>query len=331
MTTVRELANLAGVSRSTVSRALTGALDVNPDTRARILELATRFQYRSNRPASATGVLTIGCIVPRISSLFFVGIIKGVVQAAFREMCHVIPLETRSIFDTTRLAISTLIEQRVAGILIASGHAAPIPREDIMRMWSAGIVPVSIDCPRTDIPIDTVQTDWPQFAELIVNHFITQGHRYILPFAFSTLPQTVAIRQCLRQVGYPEIVHDDTWLSLSPAEKLRNILAMNPRPTALIAGNVEGAVQIVAAATRSGLEIPGDLSVLASYNAGFWLEACTPPISAIEQFPEEIGKRAFDLLYRRMTEGCYRPAHPEIINIAPQLVVRASTGPPRNS
>ncbi|HEY3416542.1 MAG TPA: LacI family DNA-binding transcriptional regulator, partial [Armatimonadota bacterium] len=270
MTTVRELAKLAGVAIGTVSRALNNAPDINPGTRARILELVTRFQYRSNRAVPASGVLTIGCLVPRISSEFFARILAGVVRAAFQESCHVIPLETNSDIAITRLALSTLVEQRVAGIMLATGHAELVPKEDIVRVWSAGIVPVCLNMSRAKVPLDTVQTDWAANAELAVNHFLALGHRHMLAFTHSALESTIAFQQRLLSLGLPVLSLHEAWLTLPLAEQFQHILAMKPRPTALITDTCEGAVLLVAEAIRCGLHVPDDLSVLAPFDTPRW-------------------------------------------------------------
>ncbi|MHB9023181.1 MAG: LacI family DNA-binding transcriptional regulator [Armatimonadota bacterium] len=328
MTTVRELAKLAGVSRSTVSRALTNTPRINPATRARILELAAQFDYRPPHGMPASSVLTIGCLIPHITSPFWAKILSGVLHAAFAESCHVITLETYSLFERTRLALSALVAQRVAGVLLGTGHAQPIPQEDLLRLWGAGVVPVCLDTPRATVPLDTVQTDWPRYAEIVVNHFVSLGHRHILAYAPSSVPVTQAIRRRLQVLGFPVPMHDDAWLSLPFGHQLQRIMAMQPRPTALFIG-FDAAVWLAEEAARCGIKIPDDLSVVTTAcNVSPPMDIFTQSVGTMEQFPEEIGKRAFELLSRRLAEGCPRPAVPEIITIPPRLIVRATSAPP---
>ncbi|MHB9025288.1 MAG: LacI family DNA-binding transcriptional regulator [Armatimonadota bacterium] len=151
MATVRQLAQLAGVSIWTVSRALQNDPRVHPDTRRRIQELAELYHYRSNRLSQ--GIFTgksgsIGCIVPRISSPFFSFVLQGILHECFSESYEAIILESQAQFTRSCRAIQALVEKRVEGVLFATGHFEPIPRSSLLELRSHNVIPVALhtDC-----------------------------------------------------------------------------------------------------------------------------------------------------------------------------------------
>ncbi|HEY3418150.1 MAG TPA: LacI family DNA-binding transcriptional regulator, partial [Armatimonadota bacterium] len=83
MTSLRQIAKLAGVSAMTVSRVLRGVPSVDPELRQRVMDITELYHYRPAHLATAPqGSKTFGCIVPRINSPHFSRILKGVMEVA---------------------------------------------------------------------------------------------------------------------------------------------------------------------------------------------------------------------------------------------------------
>jgi DNA-binding LacI/PurR family transcriptional regulator len=330
MPTIRQLAKIAKVSIATVSRALNNQPEVSPETRQRILELAERYQYRANRLTQ--GLLTgkssvIGCLVPDVNSNFYSSVLRGVLEYAFTESYRVITLQTHHELVNTQLALQALVEQRVAGVLIASGHLAPIPRETLHLLRSHNIIPIAMDATTTAFPIDLVRNDVAKLATVCVDYLMGLGHRriaFIEPLSHGKSEYRAQLmRQALQQRGLPALPVKLVEGVLAD-HVLQQIQTMTPSPTAVIAMTDDWAAQIIQQAIMAGVRVPRELSVIGCANlqyGGYLL----PPLTTIEQFPVEIGRQAMQLLTRRIQEEVTdESGQPETIVIPPKLIERNS-------
>lgn len=337
MTTIRKLAQLAGVSIGTVSRALRDDPRLRAETCARIQELAALHQYRPNRLTQrliSGKSQTIGIILPTVTSTFHARILRGVLEEAFASSFHVIPVETHNQLLKTRAAIHALIEQRVEGLLIASEHYAGIPREAVLELWGQGVVPIGIDATRFDSPIDQVRTDEEQLAAMAVDYLLGLGHRdiaYLGPLpAGRLIDRALAVHHALQRKGLSTAYFLDTltddYLQFDAGAVLARLLALPV--TAVIAWEDRIAAKLLQQAADDAVEIPRALSVLGCANFDI-AELSRPRLTTIEQFPEEMGRQAVKLLLRRLADGPDRDhRHTETLAIQPRLIPRASCAPP---
>ncbi|HEY3377216.1 MAG TPA: LacI family DNA-binding transcriptional regulator [Armatimonadota bacterium] len=337
MSTIRQLAKLSGYSIATVSLALRDDPRLRPETKARIQELADLYHYRPNRlmEGAITGKTnTLGCIVPQVSSPYFSCVLQGILEKAFEETYRVITLQTHHKFKHTIKGLQTLVEQRVDGILLAHGHAEPIPTESLLELKSHGVALVGMDYLETETPINEICTDELQLAEQIIAYLAGLGHRQIGVFcnhvssthargrinAFDQALRAhgLSTAHCVRLVKEIE-AYDDIWL---PGTGLAT------RPTALVMMTDDMASQIIQRATQHRLRIPHDLSIVGCGNFSFG-RTSLPPLTSVEQYPIEIGRQGIELLLeciRAEAEGTALP--PRCIMVKPSLVIRESCCPP---
>jgi LacI family transcriptional regulator len=334
MTSIRKLARLAGVSSTTVFRALHNDPNINALTRQRIMELADLYQYRPVTVQTVnpeTANRTIGMLVPGLPSYYNGALLSGVLEEAFLESYHVVVLRTHNVLLHTLTAMETLAELGVRGILIASGHYAPIPRSFVMEMWSQGIELVTMEVTNVAAPLDRVWTDEERLAEIAVEYLLGLGHREIV-FALPTLGNTdvgrpAALKRALRRHGI-----STAWiLDIEGHEDQIVATAMqrSPQPTALLAMDDTVAAACIQQANQLGLRVPQDLSILGCANFPF-AQYLSPALTTIEQYPVEVGRQAAALLFRRIGEDRQQsPRQFETVSITPVLVERNSCGRPR--
>lgn len=339
MTTVRQLAKLAGVSPSTVSRALRGDRYVRPEVRQRVEEFAALYHYRPNRltqSLTSGTTYTLGCILPSVILPFYARLLLGVLKEAYLHSYRVVILEAHSDIAHTRQAIHTLVDQRVDGLLIGSEQFTPLPRDSVLEMWGQGVVPINIDCTQFETRIDTVGTDETAMAKLAVDYLVKLGHRRI---AFVGLVPKGAVSgrpwafaDAMVRHGLPTNYFEDTG-TLSAAEFdvrdiLDRLLAHAIPPTAIIAWEDHLAAKLMQHVSTRGLRVPDDISILGISNhemAGL----LTPPLTSIEQYPEEIGRQAVRLVLRRLEEGLEgQQRNPEFCPIPCRLIQRSSCAAP---
>ncbi|MHB9022751.1 MAG: LacI family DNA-binding transcriptional regulator [Armatimonadota bacterium] len=333
MPSVRQLAKLAGVSTATVSMALRNHPRISAFTRQRIQELAQTYQYRVSpviSKFSSARCGTIGYIVPVIGCSFFGRVVEGILTHAFAESYHVVILPTHGDFRRMCLAIETLVEQQVDGILLHSGHAA-IPAEVLLELASHDIPIVCTDFTPVPHVLDQIDTNETRLAELAVDYLFMLGHRRIA-YAGPSVgnPRALALRKSAQRYGMALqcVVTQGTALTID--QLLLQAFQRQPLPTAFIGNDDHFAALAVRYVMHRGLQVPRDVSVLGCGNLQT-AEYAEPPLTSIEQCPEELGRRAFSLLLQRMQERTApEKFKPETVLIEPRLIIRQSCAPPRH-
>ena len=124
--TIREVAADAGLSISTVSRALTGARAVSPDIVERVRESANRLGYRADsiaRSLRTQRTNTLGLVIPDITNPFFPALVKAIEHAARKHGLSVLIVDADNDPQVERAALRTLLDRRVDAVLISPAHA----------------------------------------------------------------------------------------------------------------------------------------------------------------------------------------------------------------
>jgi LacI family transcriptional regulator len=338
MSSIRKIAQIAGVSPTTVFRALHNDPHVLPETRQRVLELVKLYEYKmpSAVQPHQSAIPTLGCIIPSVGNSYCARVLQGVLEVAFAESYHVITLESHFNVLHTCKALQTLVEQRVQGIVILGGHYEPIPRASALELWSSNIVPVVLDATTMDASVDRVHIDEHAMARMAVDYLWDFGHRVIgylgpLPNGKNAPGRPRAIKHALEARG----VSTKYMMNAMPStveeivEVTRTLLCDPHGPTAIITQTDGYGAIVTREAVRLGLRVPEDISLLACLNSWF-SSHLLPAITAVEQYPEKVGSQAVELLLRRLREGDglpHRP-EPETIAIAPVLYERESCAPP---
>ena len=346
MATVRLLAQLAGVSIATVSRALRDDPRISVATRNRIKELAALYHYHPNRLAQSflSGYSnTIGYLLPTVDDAYCCQVLKGVLEAAFTESFHVITLETRHQQTYLRQAIRSLIEQRVAGILIWSGLEMPLKAEWVLEARSNNVAMVAMDATESELPIDSVRTDEAQLAQMLVNHLFQLGHRRIaylgIPFQRGVHGRYEEIIKALRHYG----VYNSDWIFLHDQNTpwdtpFNQFLACFQRaraiaravPTAIIAANDSYAIKIWQQLTLHNIHIPREMSLVGCGDY-FSNAHLVPPLATVNQQPTEIGRRAVEQMLSRISEGQISESSPaRLVQIPSIFLTRESCARPMN-
>lgn len=335
MPTIRQLAALAGVSHSTVSRALRGDPRISAATSERIRQLAEQYHFHPNRLAQTVfsgRSTTLGCIMTDVSLPFESRMLRGVMDAANAEAYRVIVLEAQHQLPYVCRAICVLLEQRVAGILLCSGHPEPLPRATHLEMRSHGVIPVALDFSAVTGDMDRVCTDEAALGEAAIRYLLQLGHRHIAyvgpPVGAFRGERAYYIRTALRRYGLSTAYLTD-WRCTHQSELdanavVHDLLTQAHPPTAIIGWEDRVAVRLMHAAQRRGLAIPRDVSVLGCANLSLG-EFTTPALTSIEQDPEEIGRQGCMLLLTRLNG---EKSTPQTVGIPSHIVPRHSCASP---
>jgi LacI family transcriptional regulator len=330
MTTIREVAQKAGVSYTTVSHVVNNTRFVSDDTRQRVLAAMKELGYRPNALARSLRrgeTFTIGLILPDSANPFFAEIGRSIEDTAFRQGYNVILCNSENDLEKEQHYVDVLSKKQVDGILfVAAGDQI----NSIEYCIHSGIPYVIIDRELSGLEADTVLIDNHQGGYLATQYLISLGHHRIAcitgPSHLTPSAQRVTgYCDALRDYGLPV---DDTLIVRgdfhphSGWQAAFELLRLPDSPTAVFACNDLLAIGALNAAVASGRRVPADLAIvgfddieLASYT--------NPPLTTVSQPKTEMGRVAFQLLIDRITAND-RPV--QRVVLPSRLIIRGSCG-----
>jgi LacI family transcriptional regulator len=322
--TIRDVARLAGVSASSVCRALATPDQVRPATRDRVLQAAAQLGYHPNRVARglSTGRTgNLGLVVPDIANPFFAGIVKAVQNRARESDFSVLLADTDESVAVELKLIHTLTKQ-VDGFLLCSPRAA----DEDLRSVSGDIPVVMLNRRVGQIP--SVAFDNADGVRQVITHLVALEHRRIAYVAgpkasWVNRERVRALRTLTASMGLELVeVGTESPTFVSGVAVADTLLAASV--TAVIAYNDVMALGVISQFTARGARVPHDISVVGFDNIPT-ADLVTPPLSTVDQPKDQCGRAGvellIDVLHDRERPGTSRRVVPM------QLVVRESTGP----
>jgi DNA-binding LacI/PurR family transcriptional regulator len=321
-----DVAELAGVSHQTVSRVLHDSPHVRLDTRERVLAAIRQLDYRPNSMARAlvTGRSKTLGVVSFDTTLYgpastLLGIEHAAHDAGYGVSVSSLRTPNRS---TVLAAIQQLRDQGVDGVAVIAPLRTSV---DALRHVTPDFAMVAVEAgPNVAIPVATV--DQRLGAAAATRHLLDLGHRTVWhlagPTDWNDAEERIAgWRSALEAAGapIPALLRGD-WTPRSGYEVGQSLLQI-PELTAVFAANDQMALGLLRRLHEAGREVPRDLSVVGFDDipeAAYF----TPPLTTVRQDFAELGRRCLHILLGRI-EGHAVPAR---VVVAPELVVRSSTG-----
>jgi LacI family transcriptional regulator len=334
--TLRDVARLAAVHPGTVSRALNPETRrlVNEDTLQRVVEAAETLGYRPNRMARGLKTnqsYTVGVLVPDLTNPLFPPIVRGIQDRL--EQAGYTPLIANTDNDRARERndFEAMRARQVDGVITAT---ARLDHDVLDEMAAAGLPIVLVNRRLENGGLPSATVDDHEGAALAVEHLARLGHRRI---AHLGGPQDVSTGHA-RYEGFEAgmaraglevdraLVCFGSAFTEPEGERLcRDLLDVDPRPTAILAGNDLMALGCYDVLAARGMHCPRDVSVV-GFNDMPFSERFNPPLTTVRVPHYEIGFAAAELLLDRLLEA---ETPPRNVVLPPRLVVRSSTGPAR--
>ncbi|MDM0002369.1 LacI family DNA-binding transcriptional regulator [Variovorax sp. J22P240] len=327
--TIRDVAQVAGVHVSTVSRAL------NPEKRglisAEVLrvveEAALKLGYRPNRAASAlrTGrTHTIGVLVPDITNPVFPPILQGIEASAAARGYFVF---VTNVVDhaLARPIVERMLAQRVDGLVMATAT-----RDDplVDYIAKAGMHAVLVNRADETGRLPAVVSDDRLAMKLAVDHLVSAGHRRIGHLAGpQNIPTGVGrrqgVEQALRDRGLELacVVECESYSREAGRTAMRQLLVAHARPEAVVCCNDLVALGAYDVLREQGIRVPQDISIT-GHNDMPLVDMVNPPLTTIRLPHRELGWRAAEMLFDEI-EG--KALSASTVVLRPELVVREST------
>jgi LacI family transcriptional regulator len=324
-----DIAELAGVSVGLVSRVLNDdpATRATPETRERIMRLASELGYRPHHAARALKFArtnTIALVVPDLTNAFFTELTRGVEDESRRLGYTVLLGRSESLTDQTQIS-RLLDEGRVDGFLLQGRDDETT--QSLTRL--IGRAPVVLINSRIENRPGNVMIDDRAAARTATEYLLERGHRKIglingLPTSLTARRREEGYKEALQAAGISPSADRITRLGYkvsSAAPAVDWVMSRRDRPSALVVANVNAALGVLTHARHLGHRVPNDLSVIGIHDA--WTADHTwPPLTTVRMPLYELGIRAVAALKDRLS-GCDATDH-IVRSVPPQLIERES-------
>lgn len=331
--TIKDLATKLNISVSTVSRALKDNPEISQQTRKLVQTLAKELGYSPNPIAVALKTHksnTIGVIVPQIVSAFFSTVVKSIENIADKYGYNVLVASSNETLEKEKKNIAVFLANRCDGIILSISKATT-SYEHVQKILDQKIPLVLFDRTIKELNVSKVVADDADAAFKVVKHLIQVGAKRI---ALLTGPEQLSIGRN-RMKGYLKALTmhrleintdyiarcEDLSVQAAKEATLR-LLNMKNIPDAIFGINDDMAIGAIEAIKEKGLKIPEDIAVVGFSNSKR-SHYMTPTVSSINQFPEKIGEKAAELLFKQILDPKHAQFREEVINS--ELIVRESS------
>lgn len=331
MTTIRDVADLAGVSTATVSHVINDTRAVSAAARERVLTAMAELDYRPDAVARSLRVretLTLGLIVPNIEIPFFARVARHIERAANQAGYSVILCNSEWSHERELFYLDNMLARRVDGLVCISlamrgEHVAPVlQRGTPVVLFDRETMP--------GIELDGVGIDNFKGAYDATMHLIDLGHRAIgcitgLSKSVLSANRIAGYRQALHDRGLlfdPDLIYPGDYTAPTGLAGAKALLARDQRPTAIFAFSDMMAVGVLQALHECGLRAPDDIAVIGFDGVSLTEHIC-PPLSTVEQPIPQMSEVAINLLLERINGTA--PSEARVVVFEPKLVARAST------
>ena len=330
--TMRQIADLAGVSIATVSRVLNGREDVSEETRELVSQVIRENGYTANRNARGlsggrTGL--VGVLVPLVFPAYFSGILAGAAEALSERDFQIVLSPTGGEHDREVSIVDRLHGLTDGAMIILPEESS----EELERLLDSGFRFVVLDpLMPLDERIPSVSAAHMSGADQAMKHLLDLGHRRVGQITgprgwVATEDRRRGYRAALAAAG---ILPDPTLERKAEPEidpgraAAEQLLDLSEPPTAIFAFNDNIAIGAIQAARARGLRVPEELSVV-GFDDVEHATIVTPALTTVRQPLAEMGRTGVSLLMRLLEGQRFETLH---VELATRLVVRDSTAPP---
>jgi len=328
--TIRTVAQRAGVSPATVSRVIGNYGYVSQATRRKVEMVIQELGYRPDNIARSLvtkNTHTLGLILTDILNPFFAELARGVESITYKNEFSLLIANTDEDIEREKTILNTFIEKHVDGILLvpATSKASTHLQEIIEKQ----IPLVLVDRNAENISVDTVMVDNEIGAYRAVSHLIERGHEKIAmildnPDISTNMERLAGYRRALLDYGLVTndlLVRCCQYTTQSAHEIVYELLKEKDRPTALFTANNFITIGAIRAIFNMGMRIPEDVALVGFDDLGI-SQIGYPTVTAVVQPVYELGQTAAQRLLARLAGD---KGVPQEIRLQTSFIVRQSS------
>ena len=307
MSTIKDVARLAGVSPATVSRITSGATNVNPETRKRVLQVIQELSYSPNSAARAlakrrTGA--VGILLNRMEDPFYYDLIRGFSDGSVHNNVSTV-FCTYKDRETQNHYVDYLTNGVIDGVIIYGSYF--LDKDIILRLEGMRFPLLVIESPFEDFPANRILIDNYGGVFQAVEYLVQLGHSRIALIGGNvnkrnSIERSDGYYSAMQKCGLPirrDYVHnlyDDNYSA--GFDSMKQLLALGKeRPTAIVCGDDAIAGYAILAAQQEGIRVPEDISVIGFDDQKILPFKYTgPDITTLRQPLYEIGFESIGML-----------------------------------
>jgi LacI family transcriptional regulator len=331
--TIRDIAELAGVSVATVSRVINDRPDVAPETRDVVLRHVRAHNFTTNRSARAlsggrTGL--VGWAMPRVRGDYFAAILSGALEAVYEQELRMLLCTTLHEYDREVSLLERLADGSTDGGIILLPEESS---DELIALQESGF-PFVVADPRVplDEGIPAVSAAHRAGAKAATDHLLALGHRRIGHISgragwAATKERIEGYHASLAAAGVlpkDDLVAEGNYETASGYAAANVLLDLRDPPTAIFAANDNMAAGVLRAAHERELRVPDDVSVVGFDDADL-ATILVPGLTTVRQPLAELGRTAVNILTRMLERQRVEALR---VELATKLVVRDTTAPP---
>jgi len=334
--TIRDVAQMAGVSVSTVSRVMNNPELVNGETKDKVTTAMNLLHFHPSaiaRGLSYQSTKSIGFIIPRVTDFWFSELYRGIDTAAVQHGMRVLLYDTERSVGRTVDGFNFLKEQRVDGLIFSSGYIVDEFQMALARL-DLPVALVLTESHKSSIPAFKVDDMKASFDA--VAYLVARGHQSIAMIAgpvddlIAGLPRIQGYRTALQHFQLPFqddlLCHGDFRFEHGYAA-MHELLERQTRTpfSAVFAASDEMALGAMRCLQEHGLRVPDDISIIGYDNLKI-AHMVTPSLTTVSQPFEDIGHAAVNCLVD-MIQGRHQPKDGATTFLPHRIVERESVAP----
>ncbi|EPZ45144.1 LacI family DNA-binding transcriptional regulator [Alicyclobacillus acidoterrestris] len=303
-TTIKEVAKLAGVSVSTVSRVINNSGYVGEKTRKKIVDAMSELNFE---PSSiARGLVsgktsTIGLLLPDVANPFFAEVARGTEEAAIESGFTVILCNSNWDLEREKMYLNVLKGRGVEGVIIIGNRS---PERDLIRTLSP------VPCVFVDRKVTSdesyIYVDHEKGARIATEKLISIGCKRIAHVTGPRKSTSARARlsgylKTMKKHGLETTVLQGNFRFSGGYEAAKKAFTSDCPPDGIFAGNDMMAIGVIQAANELGIRVPDDVSIV-GYDDIDMAKCTSPSLTTVRQPANEMGRAAFSLFKNRVSE-----------------------------
>jgi LacI family transcriptional regulator len=334
--TLSEVARMAGVGTTTVSRVINGSLRVDPKTRARVRRVIEKLDYTPNQAARILRggrTRTIGLLVPSIADPFFSSCAEVAQAIARANDSLLIVITTQNDPHIEIENVNALMRHRADGLLIAPANSQSQALRDVLDRLAVPVV--AMDRPLLGSRIPSVVADNFAGALHATKHLIDHGRKRIVCLTGESTLYTIrerirGYRKAVETAGLPCILDTSIRDYKSAEYAVESMLAGADPPDAFFTLKNSITIYVFEALQKLNVSVPGSVA-LVGYDDFELAATVRPSITVVQQPIDEIGRIAAEILFENLAEQHdshhpTRPSRAQQVRLETRLIRRGSCG-----
>lgn len=309
--TIKDVAKKANVSVATVSRILNNLDGYSEETRKKVMDVIEEIGYQRNAIARNLKInesRTIGVLLPRVDTLFYIKIINGIQDYASLNNYSVITCTVGRDGNQITEYLNTLAERQVDGMIVCS---LPPKSQYDKKIVESNIPSILVSTLSYRYSIPYVKVDDYQASYAGTQYLIENGHKNIALLGgkredpIAGAPRLQGFIQALKDNGLPvneKFIKHNGFSFNDGIVSMEQLLKEKDRPTAIFATCDEIAIGALTVAHRQGLKVPDDISII-GYDNTIVSEMCYPTLTTIGQPLYEMGKKSVEMLIKKISQN----------------------------